>query len=199
MPSSIQVSDYQKLINSLNRAIFGDSIHESSMEDYFIPVNLKGATTTSIDEKVKTSELYLKENYQKRLIQLIYQDTFYPDEINDTISFVGKLKDAYGNTVMTNWFAGLYNEYVGDSIVLKGLLYIILYFSDCFGDLLELTSQAAIVNRSKEINELGVRILESQCNLKHYNILCNLKDMEPWLQNYIDKVKSDFKRELCLT
>ena len=199
MPSSIQVSDYQELINSLNSAIFGDSIHESSMEDFLVPVNLKGATTTSIDDKVKTSELYLKENYQKRLIQLIYQDTFYPDEINDTISFVGRIKDAYGNTVMTNWFAGMYNEYVGDSIVLKGLLYIILYYSDCFGDLLELTSQAAIVNRSKEINELGVRILESQCNLKHYNILCNLKDMEPWLQNYIDKVKSDFKRELCLT
>ena len=199
MQSLARITEHQDFIESLNNIIFGESVHESSKEDFSIPVNLKVSTTTSIDDQVKSSELYLKENYQNRLIQLIYQDSFYPDEINDTISFVRKLMDAYGNTVMTNWFAGLYNEFVGDSVVLKGLLYIILYYSDCFGDLLELTSQAAIVNKSKEINELGVRILESQCNLKHYNILCNLKDMEPWLQSYIDKVKSDFKRELCHT
>ena len=126
-------------------------------------------------------------------------DNFYPDASNQTIQFVGQLKDIYGNTVLTNWFTRLYNERIGDSRVLKGLLYTILYYSDCFGDLVELSAQAALSHNSKEINELGVRILESQCNEKHYRILCNLKVRDNWLQKYIDKVKIDFRKELCLS
>lgn len=199
MSSTTAQFDYDKLVKELNAALFGKSF-QASVKDYPVVSTTPVETTvTAIDDKVKSAERFLKDNYQDRYIQLIYQDSFFPDEINNSIRLIDKLKDIYGNTIMTCWFTSMYNEYVGDAKILKGLLYTILYFSDSFGDLVELAAQAALSNSSKEINELAVRILESQCNEKHYRILCSLKNLEPWLQNYVDKVKLDFKRELCLS
>jgi hypothetical protein len=198
MLSSTETINYKQLVETINKAIFGDSSRETTREDTGVNTINEEKTTSSIDNSVKSSEQFIRENYQKRYLQLVYQDSFYPEESNNSIQFIGQLKGIYGNTVLANWFISMYNENVGDPVILKGLLYTILYYSDCFGDLVELSAQAALSHSSKEINELGVRILESQCNEKHYNILCNIKGRENWLQNYIEEVKKDFKKELCL-
>lgn len=199
MSSSTTQNNYKNLVDELNSALYGKSVQSSAKDDYIVSTNPVETVTNAIDDKVHSVETTLRENYQNRFIQLIYQDCFSPDEINTSIRFIGQLKEIYGNTIMTCWFTSMYNEYVCDSKILKGLLYTILYYSDCFGDLVELAAQAALSNSSREINELAIRILESQCNEKHYKILCSLKNFEPWLQNYIDKVKLDFKKELCLS
>ncbi len=197
MSSTTVQTDYERLVKDLNTALYGNSFQATVKDNPVVSITPIETTVTTIDDKVKSAEYFLKNYYQDRYIQLIYKDSFFPDEINNSIRLIDKLKDVYGNTIMTCWFTSMYNEYVGDSKILKGLLYTILYFSDCFGDLVELAAQAALSNSSKEINELAVRILESQCNDKHYKILCSLKNLEPWLQNYVDKVKLDFKKELC--
>lgn len=199
MSSTMIQIDLDSLFKDINSALYGNSIQSTIKDNSVVPTTTVEVTTTAIDDKVKMTGLYLRENYQERYVQLIYQDSFFPDELNTSIKYIGRLKEIYGNTIMISWFTSMYNEYVGDPKVLKGLLYTILYYSDCFGDLVELAAQAALSHESREINELGVRILESQCNEKHYNILCNLGQREPWLQGYIDKVKDDFKKELCLS
>ena len=199
MSSQITIVDNDQLVNSISGSSFGSFGQESFNDGCFDSSSNCEPAMSEIDDKVKALEKFIRENYQSRYVQLIYQESFYPDMSNQSIQLVGQLKETYGNTVLTRWFTRMYNEYIGDSLVLKGLLYTILYYSDSFGDLVELSAQAALSHSSNEINELGVRILESQCSEKHYRILCNLKVRETWLQNYIDKVKTDYKKELCLS
>lgn len=107
------------------------------------------------------------------------------------------------NTLATiTWFKSLYLHYfANDDKILIGILKVIdalsleneaIQFEGKF------MAMAALLHKNNEIKELGVRIFENNCSFDNYNILRNIHVETKWLQDYINQVKVDFKKELCL-
>ena len=57
---------------------------------------------------------------------------------------------------------------------------------------------AAMTNRSQEVKELGIRVLESNYSEDNYRALQSIQCEDKWLMDYIQQVIIDFEKELCL-
>ena len=194
MPSMETIFDYSSITELLNSSSLGNSPHVEDAQR--LDVSTSVVPATRIDKEIASRVQYLDTNFRSRLVKMIYHETFFPGESNETIALVGSLR-RYTDVALEKWFNNLYSEYYNTPIVLCGLLYIILFYSDIFDATLATVAVAAISNESCEIQELGVRMLESKCCKKHLESLKGLKKQDPWLQDYIDQVKSDFEKQLC--
>ena len=191
IPNYSSLTENQIVLISGNFS-YGDNFQNNEQETSISNV------LSRIDIEVAEHVQYLDNNYRSRLVAMIYHECFFPGESNETIAFVGLLR-RYTDVALEKWINNLYAEYFNTPIVLRGLLYIILYFSDIFDATLANVAIASIANDSCEIQELGVRMLESTCCKKHLEALKGLKKQDTWLQEYIDQVKSDFEKQLCLS
>lgn len=194
MPSMETIFDNSSLTELLNSLSLGNYLPGEVA--HRIDASTSTVPATQLDVEIQSRVKYLETNYRSRLVTMIYHETFFPGESNETIAFVGTLR-RYTDVALEKWFNNLYSEYYNTPQILRGLLYIILYFNDFFDATLATVAVAAISNESCEIQELGVRMLESKCCKKHLESLKGLKKQEPWLQDYIDQVKSDFEKQLC--
>ncbi len=198
MPSGESVFDFSSLTELLNVSSFGNVSPEEALEHIVSETSISNNPASQIDKDIENRVHYLDNHYRSRLVMMIYHEVFFPSESNETISFVGSLR-RFTDIALEKWFNNLYAEYYNTPLVLRGLLYIILYFNDVFNATLTTFAIAAIANQSCEIQEIGVRMLESNCCKKHLEALKGLKRQEPWLQEYIDQVKQDFEKQLCLS
>lgn len=148
------------------------------------------------DIHIKRMLDFLDSNYRQRLILLIYGDTFEPGTSNSTIEYVKSLF-RYGENAVVLWLTKLYNENLNNAAILCGILHINIYFHDIFSDVGTIMAMAAMTNKSQEVKELGVRVLESNCNLENLRALKSIQCEEKWLMEYIEQVISDFESELC--
>lgn len=165
--------------------------------DYFC----ESSTTTleNVDEEVKRVIAYLHANKESVLLQKIMSEvSFEPNMINDTITYFGTLL-AYGDVAVVMWVSELFVSHYKYDKILKGLLYIAMYYSEAFVNADTLMALAAISHKSPEVRELSVRVLESNCNIVNYEVLLTLNVQEQWLKEYIQDVIRDFKKELCLS
>ena len=194
MPSMETIFDNSSLTELLNSLSLGNYLPGEVA--HRIDASTSTVPATQLDVEIQSRVKYLETNYRSRLVTMIYHETFFPGESNETIAFIGTLR-RYTDVALEKWFNNLYSEYYNTPQILRGLLYIILYFNDIFDATLATVAVAAISNESCEIQELGVRMLESKCCKKHLESLKGLKKQEPWLQDYIDQVKSDFEKQLC--
>lgn len=186
-------ASFYELLNSIvsRSASLDDVIHFNEQE-----ISVSSLPVSSVDRKIDEHVDYLEQHYRFRLVSMIYHEAFFPGESNETIAFVSSLR-RYTDVALEKWVNKLYGDYFNTPIVLRGLLYIILYFNDVFNATIANVATAAVANKSCEIQELGVRMLESHCCRRHLEILKGIKRQEPWLQEYIDQVKSDFEKQLC--
>ena len=70
MLSSTETINYKQLVETINKAIFGDSSRETTREDTGVNTINEEKTTSSIDNSVKSSEQFIRENYQKRYLHI---------------------------------------------------------------------------------------------------------------------------------
>lgn len=153
----------------------------------------------AVDEEVEKVILYLRSSKEQTLIQKISSEvSFEPGIINETISYFGSLL-SYGKIAVVMWTSQMFQDYYQIDRVIKGLLYIAMYYSEEFESINRMMAVAAISSKSNEVKELAVRVLESNCNLTNYQILISLDVHESWLREYIDDVIKDFKEALCLS
>lgn len=158
-----------------------------------------GQSVDCLDDEVEKTVAYLRENKEHTLIRKINGETiFEPGIINDTISYFNTLF-SYGRTSVVMWVSKMFVDYYRADRIIKGLLYIAMYYSREFESLDSLMAMAAISNKNDEVKELAVRVLESNCNLTNYQVLLSLDVHEDWLKEYIDDVIKDFQKELCLS
>ena len=188
---SKRVSNYSSLTKRSNTVLFGNIQSANSSGD----MSISRTPLSKIDQEVTDRVNYLDANFRTRLVVMIYHEDFYPGEANETIAFVGLLR-RYSDVALVTWFTKLYADYINNPTVLLGLLHIILYYNEVFKEMLITTAHAALSNESCEVQELGVRMLESRCCKEHLEALRSLKRQGAWLQHYIDKVKSDFEKQL---
>ena len=165
-------------------------------DDYY---NISSTTSLeNIDEEVKKIVAYLRKNKESVLLQKIMSEvTFEPGMINDTISYFGSLL-AYGDVAIAMWVSELFVSHYKYDKILKGLLYIAMYYNEVFVNFDTMMAMAAISHKSPEVRELAVRVLESNCNIVNYDVLRNIIVQDQWLNDYIQDVIRDFKKELCL-
>lgn len=189
-----RINDFSSLTERSNTVIFGN-INSEDNHDYE-GSSISRIPASKVDREVRERVSYLDINFRNRLIVMIYHEDFYPGETNETISFVGTLR-RYSDVALVSWFTKLYADYIHTPPVLLGLLHIILYYNDVFREMLITTAHAAVSNESCEVQELGIRMLESKCCEEHLEALRSLKKQDAWLQNYIDRVKKDFEKQLC--
>lgn len=174
------------------------SIQQNINNKYYYDTSSTSSAEKSIDESVKRVVGYLQANKENTLLQKISSEvSFEPGIINGTISYFGTLL-SYGEIPLVLWVSDLFVRYYNSDKILKGLLYIASYYNEVFASLDTMMALAAISHKSSEIKELAVRVLESNCNLVNYNALCSVGAQEQWLQEYINDVIRDFKKELCL-
>ena len=74
------------------------------------------------------------------------------------------------------------------------IITILEYLCDKLGIAVDWSSKNVI----PYVQELSIRVLENYCTVESYQALCSIKKQEPWLQNYIDSIKKDFSKRLCL-
>lgn len=191
-----KISEYNSLTEKINAAFLGNIISDGGNQQDFSEPSTSRVKPSLVDQEINEHVRFLDTNYRNRLIVMIYHEDFYPGESNETIAFVGSLR-RYSDVALVLWFTKLYADYINTPPVLLGLLYIILYYDTVFKEMLITTAHAAISNESAEVQELGVRMLESRCCKEHFEALKSLKKQEPWLQGYINKVKRDFEKQLC--
>lgn len=168
--------------------LFNVSIIDNSTETSSIANLIDDELTRIID--------FLNENYKSRLLSLIYSDSFEPGCINNSISFINNLFK-YGENAVVQWICQLYQENLNEPRILIGLLNINIYYSTEFHSVGIIMALAAMTNKSQEVKELGVRVLESKCCTEHYNALRSIKCEDKWLMDYIKQVIIDFEEELC--
>lgn len=150
-----------------------------------------------IDDEISKVIAFFNRNYKSRLLSLIYSDSFEPGYANNSIAFIKDLFK-YGENAVVQWISQLYQENLNEPRVLIGLLHINIYFSQEFHSIGIIMALAAMTNKSQEVKELGVRVLESNCCIEHYQALKSIKCEDIWLMDYIEQVISDFEEELCL-
>lgn len=150
-----------------------------------------------IDDEISKVIAFFNRNYKSRLLSLIYSDSFEPGYANNSIAFIKDLFK-YGENAVVQWISQLYQENLNEPRILIGLLHINIYFSQEFHSVGIIMALAAMTNKSQEVKELGVRVLESNCCIEHYQALKSIKCEDIWLMDYIEQVISDFEEELCL-
>ena len=160
------------------------------------------SSTTSLenlDDEVKRVIAYLHANKESILLQKIMSEvSFEPDVINETITYFGTLL-AYGDVAVVMWVSELFVSHYKYDKILKGLLYIAMYYNEVFVNYNTMMALAAISHKSPEVRELPIRVLESNCNMVNYEALLMINVQEQWLKEYVQDVIRDFKKELCLS
>lgn len=151
----------------------------------------------NIDNDLTKIIVFLDNNYRNRLLSLIHTDTFEPGCMNNTISFIGTLFK-FGETAVVQWICQLYQENLNNPSVLIGLLNVNIYYSSAFHSVGTIMALAAMTNRSQEVKELGIRVLESNYSEDNYRALQSIQCEDKWLMDYIQQVIIDFEKELCL-
>lgn len=158
-------------------------------------------TTTQIreaDKKLKDTILFLRKHCEPRLTTLMYSDEFEPNVPNQTILYFKQICKKYETLAAAQLLIHMYNNNLNNQKIISSILYIVIYFDELFDSSGLTMALAGISNSSHEVQELSIRVLENYCTVESYQALCSIKKQEPWLQNYIDSIKKDFSKRLCL-
>lgn len=158
-------------------------------------------STTQIheaDQKLKDAIHYLRKHCEPRLTALMYRDEFEPNVSNQTILYFKQICEKYETLAASQLLIHMYNSNLNNQKVISSILYIVIYFDELFESSGLTMALAGISNSSHEIQELSIRVFENYCTKGSYEALCSIKKQEPWLQSYIDSIKKDFRKRLCL-
>jgi hypothetical protein len=106
--------------------------------------------------------------------------------------------------VTEKWLTALFTRAFGESDenILIGLLKIIealIPNNESAQSIGKIYAICALAHKNIEIQEIGLRILESRCNEENLKILSNLSAFSTsWLNEYLQQIIKDFREELCL-
>ncbi|MFH0924890.1 MAG: hypothetical protein V1872_04545 [bacterium] len=155
------------------------------------------STSSMIDENYINESRFnlLKKQFTKNLITLITEEDFeYGIETKADILVRSQMK--INSLTTKHWLNSIFVEYISDISIVIGLLRIIARI-DFFIIYPEgqTMAVAALSHKNVGIQECGVRAFESWGTLVGLKILENLKVSSSWLQEYIDQVALDLKKE----
>ena len=137
----------------------------------------------------------LKSGFTARLLNLICEEDFeYGMSTKADVLVKDQMKT---NTLATkNWLNAIFVENFGDAHILVGLLRIIARFDylDVYPEG-QTMAVAALSNSKDEVRECGIRAFESWATLDSLRVLENLRVSTGWLQEYVNQVVADLRKE----
>lgn len=138
----------------------------------------------------------LRLRFTKQLIELINEEDFEYGIENKTDLLI---KDQMNlNSLATkDWINSIFVENFSNPTILIGILRIIgrLDYISTFPEG-QTMAVAALSHSNVEVQECGVRAFENWGTLESLQILENLTVSTKWLQDYIDQVVQDLKKEI---
>ena len=165
------------------------------------------SSESDFEEKLTVSSS-LRKDYESQE-QLIKEERLFANEF---ISFILNEEFEYGidteadalvrrymepNPLLTKkWINTIFVENSADVSILIGLLRLIARFD--YTEILpegQTMAVAALLHKNTEVKECGVRAFESWGTIESLKILEDLKVGIRWLQEYIDDVVSDLRKE----
>ncbi len=177
-----QISDETDLDNIFDDVVLDDKHSYDSTEN----------TLNKVRSKL------LNKAYTRQFIKIICEEDFEFGYISRSEEIVrDQLK--VNELATRNWLNEIFIQHFADEKIAIGVLRIIGRFepSEIFpqGQTIAL---AALIHKSDEIKELGVRAFEKWCSYESYEILKSVQVESKWLSDYIDAVIEDFEDQLCL-
>jgi len=161
---------------------------------------LQTGITTSKENILNSRRLKsLREKFTSELIYLLREEDFeYGKDTKADLLVRSKMEQ---NDLATKaWLNSVYVEYFSNTLILIGILRIIarLDYYVIFPEG-QTMAIAALSHRDVEVKECGVRAFESWGSLNSLKILNGIRTDTLWLQEYIDKVIVDLRREHNVT
>jgi len=159
----------------------------------------KSATTEGlVDENFVNEERLkrLKKQFTRELITLIVDEDF--EYGVDTKADALVRSQMRLNALATkSWLNGIFVENFSNIPVLLGILRVVarLDYSELYPESHIMAVAALSYKNNVEVQECGVRAFESWGTVQSLKILENLKVSTQWLQEYIDEVVSDLRKE----
>lgn len=104
---------------------------------------------------------------------------------------------AENQSIAKEWLNQLFVENYDDQTVIMGILRVLSHF-----EYQEIAPQgptmalAALLNKSAEVRECGIRAFENWSTLESLEVLKNVKCQEEWLNDYLQQVIADLNEEL---
>jgi hypothetical protein len=182
--------------------VFFDGLDVETIESEYQGFSIidKSATTkVSVDENFVNKErlIQLNKELTKGLIALIMAEDFeYGFDTKADVLVRSQMQ--FNAWATRNWLNDIFlkNWDIDNIPVLLGILRIIARFDYSEVDPEGQTMAGmALSHKNVEIQECGVRAFESWGTVESLKILENLKAFTQWLQEYIDEVVSDLRKE----
>jgi hypothetical protein len=180
--------------------VFFDGLDVETIESEYQGFSIidKSATTkVSVDENFVNEErlIQLKKRYTRELIALIMDEDFeYGFDTKADVLVRSQMQiNAWATKSWLNW---IFLENLSNIPVLLGVLRVIARF-----DYSEVCPEGqtmagmALSHENVEVKECGVRAFESWGTVESLKELEKLKVSTQWLQEYIDEVVSDLRKE----
>lgn len=180
-----------------------------SIEKYDIETSdLKTGEISDFQEGIRTAGTVTDENYINRkrlkslkrrfthqLLSLLIEEDF--EYGIDTKADALVRNQMQLNSLATKaWLNSIFVENFPNTPILVGLLRIIarIDYIDIYPEG-QTIAMAALSHKNNEVQECGVRAFESWDSLSSLEILKNLRVSTEWLQEYIDEVVSNLRKE----
>jgi len=170
----------QPFLSSLLDFIHSNAAHISIVNENYIN-----------DER----KLKLKSQLTAKLIRLIHDSDFeYGIDSEVDVFIRNQMKDNASAT--KSWLNDIFLEYYTNPLILSGILRVFSRF-DYFDAYPEgpTIALAALSHSNAEVQESGIRAFEHWNNLESLHYLEKTKSPIPWLQEYIDDVIDDLRKE----
>jgi len=169
--------------------------HVSNLEEYI------SSSSSEIDENyINRSRLKsLKKQFTKSLTSLILNEDF-EFGVENRVDILVKNQMAINSLATKEWLNTIFVENFNNIPIIVGILRTIARI-----DYYEIYPEgqtiaiASLSHKNTEVQECGVRAFENWGTLQSLGILENLKVSTHWIQEYIDEVVSDLRKEYNAT
>ncbi|MEK7395813.1 MAG: hypothetical protein AAB116_02640 [Candidatus Poribacteria bacterium] len=179
--------------------VFFDGLDVETIESEYQGFSIIESATTivSLDENFVNEErlTLLKKQYTRELIALILDEDFeYGFDTKADVLVRSQMQ--LNALAVKSWLNWIFVENFSNIPVLLGILRIIARF-----DYREISPEGqtmagmALSHENVEVKECGVRAFESWGTVESLKELEKLKVSTQWLQEYIDEVVSDLRKE----
>jgi hypothetical protein len=188
------------LKENTNTGTINISLYEPDEPEGFSIIDKSATTIVSVDENVvnKKRLTILKRQFTKELIALILDEDFEYGFDTKADALV-RSQMQLNALAVKSWLNWIFVENFSNIPVLLGILRIIarLDYFEVYPEG-QTMAMAVLSHKNIEVQECGVRAFESWGTIESLKILENLKDRKvstQWLQEYIDEVVSDLRKE----
>ena len=175
-------------------------LYDSTIKEEIININTKTDiifTSSAINENFlnKKRSLQLEKDFTQKLLHYLREDDFEYGFENRADVLV-KAQMSINSLATKEWLNKIFVTNFKNPEILVGILRLIARFhSESISPEGKTMAIAALAHKNSEVQECGIRVFESWCTIDSLEILENIKVQLDWLQDYLNQVIVNIKKE----